>query len=201
MKTLTFVGIATFAAAACSSTPKPAPQTVAAAPVVVREAPKPQASAAEIAQIQVTLRRVHFALNSAKLLPSAQTALKEAAEKLKTYSDLNITVVGHTDERGSEEYNQDLARRRAEAVVAQLAALGIDSQRLQVESRGKGEPLQTGSSARVWAVNRRVEFRFASDKARLDVQDGVLVDDQGKPLGVVAGTPKAPSGVANAPVE
>lgn len=182
MKTPTLIGLAGILAAACSSPPKPAPKMAEAPPRIVLEEPKPQPTAAEIEQIQVALHRVHFSLNSAKLLPSSQAALEEAAEKCKAYSDLHITVAGHTDERGSTEHNQDLARRRAEAVVAELEKLGIEGKRLSVEAHGKDQPLVQGSSPRAWASNRRVEFSFSAANAHLEVQEGTLVDDQGRPL-------------------
>jgi peptidoglycan-associated lipoprotein len=182
IQSLTLIGLAGLAVAACSSAAKPAPKMVEAKPVIVLEAPAPQPTPAEIEQIQVALHRVHFSLNSAKLLPTSQAALKEAAEKLKAFADLNITVSGHTDERGSSEYNQDLARRRAEAVVAELQKLGIAGSRLAVEAHGKDQPLVEGSTARAWASNRRVEFSFSAANAKLEVQEGTLVDDQGRPL-------------------
>lgn len=194
MKVSAFALMSVFALApvGCGSSQKPPAKSVAEAPPVeakpVVKAPVP--TAAEIAQIQLTLRRVHFALNSSKLLKPSQAALKEAAEKLSAYKDLQITVVGHADERGSDEYNEALALRRAEAVVSELAKLGIETDRLATDSRGKQQPLVSGSGARAWAANRRVEFRLG-ERAKLELQDGTLLDDQGRPLvvGREAGKP------------
>ena len=122
--------------------------------------------------------------------------MKEAAEKLKSFADLNITVSGHTDERGSSEYNQDLARRRAEAVVAELQKLGIAGSRLAVEAHGKDQPLVEGSTARAWASDRRVDFSISAANAKLEVQEGTLVDDQGRPL---SGAAKAAAPVNKKP--
>ena len=81
-----------------------------------------------------------------------------AAEKLKQKSDVIIAIEGHADNVGGEEYNQRLGMRRAQTVMKELTALGIDPNRMSVESRGKSQPLVDSSAGWARAVNRRVEL-------------------------------------------
>lgn len=69
-----------------------------------------------------------------------------------------VRVHGHADARGDEEFNQRLSERRAEAVAAQLRALGVPSQRLIVAGFGSRQPAVKGTDPRSYARNRRVEI-------------------------------------------
>jgi peptidoglycan-associated lipoprotein len=69
-----------------------------------------------------------------------------------------IEVQGHSDERGSVEYNRDLSRRRARAVVAYLVAKGVDPSRLGSKGFGARRPVARGADESAWSQNRRVEF-------------------------------------------
>jgi peptidoglycan-associated lipoprotein len=68
-------------------------------------------------------------------------------------------VEGHTDERGTTEYNLALGERRATAVKSYLTSLGIEAGRLVTISYGKERPADSGHSEAAWAMNRRVEFK------------------------------------------
>ena len=74
---------------------------------------------------------------------------------MKQYSNVNIIVEGHCDERGTREYNIALGERRAQAMKNYLIGLGIEAGRLSTISYGKERPAVIGSSEGAWAQNRR----------------------------------------------
>jgi outer membrane protein OmpA-like peptidoglycan-associated protein len=102
---------------------------------------------------------VRFAFGSANILPAARVQLDALAEGIKLLAPGSIvTVEGHTDAVGSEAYNLELSRVRAQAVHDYLVQChGIDAARLKTVAYGEGRPIEgTGTKD---AVNRRVQFR------------------------------------------
>ncbi|MBK6895544.1 MAG: peptidoglycan-associated lipoprotein Pal [Alphaproteobacteria bacterium] len=99
--------------------------------------------------------RVFFDLDSVDLRPEARSTLENQARWLQQYSNLNVTIEGHADERGTREYNLALGERRANTVKNYLVALGIDGARINTISYGKERPDQVGSDDSSWARNRR----------------------------------------------
>jgi len=99
-----------------------------------------------------------FDFDKASLKPAAEKALDEFVEKLKSATVLNsVTVTGHTDGRGPDDYNDKLSLRRAETVRDYLVAHGIDPSKLSVAGRGKHEPIADNNTDKGRAANRRVE--------------------------------------------
>jgi outer membrane protein OmpA-like peptidoglycan-associated protein len=101
---------------------------------------------------------VLFLTNEAMLLPNAQVRLDQVAEALLTMPDRDVLVEGHTDSRGTESYNLDLSRRRAEAVRAYLISKGYPPDHIRAEGIGKGRPIASNATADGRANNRRVEI-------------------------------------------
>ena len=99
--------------------------------------------------------RVFFGYDRYDLTPEAQHTLQMQAEWLKRYPNVNVTVEGHCDERGTREYNLALGERRANSVKSYLVALGISPDRVNTISYGKERPAVVGTGASVWAQNRR----------------------------------------------
>ncbi len=99
--------------------------------------------------------RVFFGYDQYNLTPEGQNTLGLQAEWLKKYPNVNVTISGHCDERGTREYNLALGDRRANAVKNQLVALGIPVSRINTISYGKERPAVLGSSESAWAQNRR----------------------------------------------
>jgi peptidoglycan-associated lipoprotein len=99
--------------------------------------------------------RVFFAYDSAVLSPIATQTLDRQAAWLKQYPDIVLTVEGHTDERGTREYNLALGDRRANAVKNYLVALDIDAARILTISYGEERPAEPGNDETAWANNRR----------------------------------------------
>ncbi len=99
--------------------------------------------------------RVFFAYDSSDLAPEARDTLTRQVEWLNRYPNLNITVEGHSDERGTREYNIALGDRRATTVKNFLVSQGIPASRLNTISYGKERPAVVGADAASWAQNRR----------------------------------------------
>jgi peptidoglycan-associated lipoprotein len=99
--------------------------------------------------------RVRFQTNQSDLTTDARATLDRQAAWLKKYANLNVTIEGHCDERGTREYNLALGERRAEAVKRYLIASGISATRIQTVSYGKERPEVVGSDEQAWAQNRR----------------------------------------------
>jgi peptidoglycan-associated lipoprotein len=99
--------------------------------------------------------RVFFEYDSAVLTPDATRVRDGQAAWLKQYPDVIVTIEGHTDERGTREYNLALGDRRANAVRNYLVALEISPQRILTISYGEERPAEPGHDEAAWARNRR----------------------------------------------
>jgi OOP family OmpA-OmpF porin len=107
---------------------------------------------------RLVLRGVNFAFNSSEIEPSARPVLDQAALILLDNPGVTVLVEGHTDSIGSEEYNQALSVRRAEAVFSYLVNRGVDPERFRVEGFGKTRPIASNATEAGRAQNRRVEL-------------------------------------------
>lgn len=101
---------------------------------------------------------VYFAFDSAVLEPAAQSVLRRKADWLSANGGVTVTIEGHCDERGTNEYNLALGERRAQSAKTFLVDLGISSIRLSTISYGEERPLDMGHSEEAWAKNRRAQF-------------------------------------------
>jgi peptidoglycan-associated lipoprotein len=99
--------------------------------------------------------RVYFDYDSSVLSPTATQTLDKQGAWLKRYPDVIVTVEGHTDERGTREYNLALGDRRANAVKNYLVALQVNQDRVLTISYGEERPVDPGHDEAAWAKNRR----------------------------------------------
>lgn len=136
----------------------------------------------EIKDLLLALKRVHFSLDSATLTEAGKQGLNEAAVKLEDLSRVMLFVDGHTDNRGTTEYNMSLGERRAQIVIDYLVRLGIDSDRLLRVSFGEESPLSSGSGMIDFAKNRRVDFRIMHGDVQFTLDESALLDDSGNPI-------------------
>lgn len=97
---------------------------------------------------------------ASKYLPSVNAQ----AEYLKTHSGAHVLLAGHTDERGSREYNVALGERRANTVADILRMAGVSRQQVRVVSYGKERPANLGHDDASHAQNRRVEFIYEATR-------------------------------------
>ena len=99
--------------------------------------------------------RVFFATNKSSLTTASRATLRKQANYLRKNKNLNVTIEGHADERGTREYNLALGERRANAAKDYLMTYGISSDRISVLSYGKERPVDSGSNPLAWSKNRR----------------------------------------------
>ena len=101
---------------------------------------------------------VYFDFDSYVVKDDYRPVIEANAKALTTNRKMKMAVEGHTDDRGSSEYNLALGQRRAEAVVKSLTLLGADQTQLEAVSFGKERPAVQGENEEAWAKNRRAEL-------------------------------------------
>jgi outer membrane protein OmpA-like peptidoglycan-associated protein len=115
--------------------------------------------------------QVLFAYDRSDLSATAKTNLDKFNDILKRYPETNITIIGHTDSKGSETYNQNLSEKRAESVTNYAGMNGIAGTRLTTIGKGESDPIATNDTDEGRALNRRVEFVItANDKMKADAK-------------------------------
>jgi outer membrane protein OmpA-like peptidoglycan-associated protein len=110
--------------------------------------------------ILVNLPDVTFAVNSADISPAMRETLDGVAQSMVNYPNSLIDVMGHTDSTGSEQYNLDLSRCRAEAVANFLSSRGVSRARIETIGYGEQYPVADNNTEAGRAENRRVEIRI-----------------------------------------
>ncbi|MCF8462461.1 MAG: OmpA family protein [Rickettsiaceae bacterium] len=100
---------------------------------------------------------VHFTYNSYDLSAKSKDMLKKQLATLKNYMNIKVLIAGHTDARGTYEYNLGLGERRAISVKNFLVSNGIEANRIEVTSFSSEKPLDNGNNEAAWAKNRRAE--------------------------------------------
>jgi len=176
MKALPVVGkfvsvmFASLLLAACSSTDTANEDAAAAAAAAAEAAAAEQAAkeaqakaaAAEQQRLQDAAMAAgtvfYFAFDSSALTDEARTAIDAHIAALLG-NDHSVRLEGHTDERGTREYNLALAERRANAVRDYMVANGVASYRIETISYGEENPVAFGSGESNWQQNRRVELK------------------------------------------
>ncbi|MCJ2163972.1 MULTISPECIES: peptidoglycan-associated lipoprotein Pal [unclassified Pseudodesulfovibrio] len=107
---------------------------------------------------ELTSVTLHFAFNSYELNEESRSILALKANILRKFTDVNVVIEGHCDERGTEEYNLALGERRARASYEHLVILGVDPERMKIVSFGEEYPVDPAHNESAWAKNRRAEF-------------------------------------------
>ena len=108
--------------------------------------------------------KVLFGFDQSVLNAQAKQSLDKMVTVLNDYPETNIEVQGHTDNKGTEAYNEKLSRRRADAVVSYLRSKGISSSRLSTKAYGETAPKYSNDTADGAAQNRRVEFLVSANE-------------------------------------
>ncbi len=133
---------------ACPTVPAPGTTDGCPAPAPEPE-PVPQ---------KLTLEGVNFDNDSAALRPESFAILDNAANTLKAWGEVKVEVAGHTDSVSSDEYNEALSQRRAEAVRAYLIGKGVAADRLTAKGYGEANPVADNETVEGRFKNRRVEL-------------------------------------------
>ena len=105
---------------------------------------------------------IYFDLDRSDLSAEARSILDAKLGILASSPEIRIRIAGHTDERGSDEYNVALGQRRAAAAKRYLVQRGIDANRIDITTMGEEQPVCTGSYEGCWSQNRRDEFEITS---------------------------------------
>ncbi|HMA24837.1 MAG: peptidoglycan-associated lipoprotein Pal [Gemmatimonas sp.] len=124
------------------------------------------ASAAGAARATLTTA-VHFDYDQSELRPDDRAILDAKVPILQANPNVKIRVAGHTDERGSDEYNLALGQRRAATVKRYLIDHGITDARIETISYGEERPVAQGSDESAYAQNRRAEFEITAGEQAL----------------------------------
>jgi peptidoglycan-associated lipoprotein len=136
-----------------------------------------RAAAAEAARLEAETasakaaiaQMVYFDFNKDDVRDDAKPTLDAKVGILNANPALRIRIAGHTDDRGSDEYNLALGQRRAASVQRYLVSRGVDASRFETVSFGKERPAAQGEDEAAWAKNRRAEFEIIAggDKLRM----------------------------------
>jgi outer membrane protein OmpA-like peptidoglycan-associated protein len=118
---------------------------------------------------------VHFEFDRAELTPESRRFISRLGSFLAEHPELwaSLKVEGHTDNRGTREYNQRLSEGRAAAVVAALESAGVPAGKLESRGMGLSSPLDRGPSDVSYARNRRVELSFSAVTDARALRDGI----------------------------
>ncbi|KAB8027409.1 peptidoglycan-associated lipoprotein Pal [Fluviispira multicolorata] len=143
--------ISAFSLASCSSTKKsdgPSKASEPSAPASPVETHNPNSSA--------NLKTIYFDFNKYDIRGDQKETANKMAESLKANTSTSIRIEGHTDDRGSAEYNMALGQKRAKSLENYLKANGV-SNSIETISYGKERPAMQGENESAWAKNRRDE--------------------------------------------
>jgi peptidoglycan-associated lipoprotein len=111
---------------------------------------------------EIVLTPVYFEYDADELREDARASLDEKLKVMNANPSLRLRISGHCDDRGSDEYNIALGRRRAEIAKRYLTDRGIDASRIETTTFGRERPAMQGSGEDVWAKNRRDEFEITA---------------------------------------
>ena len=106
----------------------------------------------------VVLRGVNFEFNKATLTEDSEIILRRAYNAMVANPEVAVVITGHTDNVGSQKYNQVLSLKRAQSVKKWLVEHGIASNRMRTVGRGLNEPVASNETDAGRAENRRIEF-------------------------------------------
>jgi outer membrane protein OmpA-like peptidoglycan-associated protein len=112
--------------------------------------------------------KILFGYDRSDLNTSAETNLDKLVNVLKEYPDTDIEIQGHTDNRGSDNYNMALSRRRAEAVARYLRNRGIAASRITIKGYGETAPVADNNTDEGRMQNRRVTFLITANKKMIE---------------------------------
>ena len=109
-------------------------------------------------EVSTGLKDIHFKFDKYDLDSDSKRILQENAEFLKSNQDLHVEIQGHSDERGTNNYNIALGERRAHSTKKYLVSQGVDSSNVNVISYGEEKPFCFSSDETCWFQNRRAHF-------------------------------------------
>lgn len=109
--------------------------------------------------VRVTMtEQTAFEIDSAQIKPGFHTTMDKISDVVNRYGKTHLTIVGHTDSTGTEQHNQSLSQRRAQAVENYFTQKGVVPERLEAEGKGEAVPRASNSTPEGRRLNRRVEI-------------------------------------------
>ncbi|KUJ72943.1 hypothetical protein AVO41_04000 [Thiomicrospira sp. WB1] len=108
---------------------------------------------------------IYFGYDQSQLDEASLATVQHFANILVDNPNERIKLIGHTDERGSQEYNLALGERRAQAVAEAFMLYGVSDERMEIISMGETEPAAEGQTEKAWALNRRVEIESNNESS------------------------------------
>lgn len=131
------------------------PATSAAVPPRIPTARSPKAICGGMGPNYILFQR-----DTSELKPEGIQEIQKLVAQLQKFPGDTLTCIGHTDDTGSESYNQQLGLRRAQTVVDRIVAAGVASNRVHAKSEGETHPIVPNDSPANRALNRRVDYKF-----------------------------------------
>ncbi len=111
-------------------------------------------------KVAIRLDNINFEFNSADLIESSHEELNRVVQLIKDNPEIKVEIMAHTDDKGTDKYNNVLADKRAKSVVDYLVSNGADGNRLFAQGYGESMPLVPNDSDENRAINRRVEMKI-----------------------------------------
>ena len=122
--------------------------------------PPPTASLTDEQMFAQNVKDIYFDYDKADIRGDSQASIQADAQFLQQHTNINVTIEGHCDERGSTEYNLALGTNRADAVKNALVQAGVSGSRIKTISYGKEKPFCSESNEACWQQNRRGHFVY-----------------------------------------
>lgn len=144
----------------------------------------------------IVLRGVNFDFDKSSLTANARTLLDDVAAELTAYPDIKVELSGHTDAKGTDDYNQALSDRRAKAVLKYLKAQGIAADRMTALGYGQSKPVADNETDEGRELNRRVELKVLEGSAGVTVETAAPAPTASEPAAADAPAADADAGPA-----
>ena len=112
---------------------------------------------------RTVIQNLFFDFNSAEILPESYATIERLYQFLKQNGRMKVTIEGHTDNIGTEKYNLELSKRRADAIRQALIEKGIKEDRIIARGMGRNNPIATNDTEEGRAQNRRVELVYGQE--------------------------------------
>lgn len=150
----------------------------------------------------VVLNGVNFDFDRSRLTPNAKVILDQVADQLTQHSAIEAEIGGHTDSKGSDEYNQKLSEARAHSVMDYLVERGVAGHRLTAVGYGESQPVADNDTDEGRELNRRVQLRITAGSANAAIppaQSSAAVTEPSTDSGIEPGVDPAAPSVSEAP--
>jgi OOP family OmpA-OmpF porin len=132
---------------------------------------KPEPVPEPVREEVISVNTIHFEFDKSRVLPESYPEIEKVVDIIKSRPEVtHVSIEGHTDSKGSDEYNQGLSERRANSVMEELIKRGIPASKLTAMGLGESMPVATNETKEGRALNRRIEFRLQiSPDAKINV--------------------------------